>query len=185
MSVPRAARSATPCRQPAGSAVAPPRAAGASTGLARGALVALAVCAGVATASGTLTYCYPATLGSLRGGLLVLHEISGDAALLFSGLYLAAHLPRVWSMQRRRLSRWSGFAGTGLWAVAALTGVYGQLVPIAGTSAVWHVHVWSSLAAVLAVAGHGAWGLRYAAGRRQPPVSIHDTLHPDPIRSTR
>ncbi len=183
MSAPPATRSAALCRTPAAPAGASTRGQTAATRdvpgrFARRWLVALAACAGVASASGTLTYCYPATLGSLRGALLVLHEISGDAAVLCSGFYLAVHLRRVWSMKRRRASRWSGFAGAGLWAVAALSGVYGQFVPLAGQSALWHVHVWSSLAAVLAVAAHGAWGLRGAGGRSGFDVSTNRNSRP-------
>ena len=128
--------------------------------IARRALIALVATASVAAVSGTLIYCYPSTLGAWRGPIVLIHELSGDAAILCSGIYLLAHLMRVWPLRRLRLSWWSGLAATAVWGVAALSGVYGQLKPLESGTWLWHAHVWTSLFSVVIGCLHGVWGLR-------------------------
>ena len=124
------------------------------------ALAWLAASVVVATVSGTLVYCYPSTLGALGPWMRLLHELSGDAAIALSGVYLFLHLPCVWGMKRRRVSRWSGFVVLAVWVIAAATGVYGQLRPLSSGSALWLIHLISSVAAVVIAGFHGAWGFR-------------------------
>lgn len=114
----------------------------------------------VATLSGTLVYCYPSTLGVVAPGMRLLHELSGDTSIAFSGVYLFLHLPRVWGMKRRRVSRWSGYVVLAVWVIAAATGVYGQLRPLSPGSALWLIHLTTSVAAVVIAGFHGTWGFR-------------------------
>jgi hypothetical protein len=128
--------------------------------LARRYLSLLAVCIGVAVVTGTFLLCYPTTMASLNPALVVLHDVSGDAAVLVSGLYLMVHLPRTWSMKRRAISRWSGFAALAVWIVAAATGVWGQVQDLSAVAALWWAHLISSLATVIIGCFHGVWGYR-------------------------
>ncbi len=128
--------------------------------LARRWLIAFSIVVGVATTTGTLAYCYPRTLGPLRPWNVWLHEISGDAAVLFSIGYLMVHLPRVWRFKRFVVSRWSGFVLLGIWGAAGLTGLWGQLMPLEAGSWTWLVHVWASVLCVVLGCFHGLWALR-------------------------
>lgn len=127
---------------------------------ARQSLVALAALASVAVVTATGLYSYPETLAPVRGPLVFLHDVSGDAAVIVSALYLYLHLSRTWRMKKQRLSRYSGLLLVGLWAVTAVTGVYGQLFPLAQGTWSWRLHVVTSIAIIVLACFHGAWAYR-------------------------
>lgn len=136
-------------------AAAPPNAVAA-----RRALIAFITAIGVATTTGGLEYCYAGMLGGLLPWVAWLHEISGDAAILCSGVYLLLHLPRVWSMRRRALSWWSGVAALAVWLTISAAGVYWQFATLETGSALWLIHVIGSLGFVILACFHGVWGFR-------------------------
>ncbi len=117
-------------------------------------------CVALAGVTGTLLYCYPLSLGVFRGTTVLIHELTGDGAVLLSACYLVVHLARVWRLKRRRVSRWSAWAALALWVVAAGTGVYGQFAPLPAGSPEWLAHVAGSLAALIVACFHGIWGVR-------------------------
>lgn len=127
---------------------------------ARQLLVVLAVLASIAAVSATGLYSYPETLAAIRTPMVLLHDVSGDLAVIISGLYLSQHLARTWRMKRQLLSRWSGIVVVALWAVAAATGVYGQLAPLEQGTWPWQLHFVTSLATIVLVCFHGAWAFR-------------------------
>lgn len=127
---------------------------------ARQSLIALAVLAGIATVTATGLYSYPATLASVRGPLVLVHDVSGDAAIVMSGLYLYLHLSRTWRMKKQRLSRYSGIVLVAIWCVTALTGVYGQLFVLEQGTLAWQLHAVTSVAIIVLACFHGAWAYR-------------------------
>lgn len=127
---------------------------------ARQSLVALSVLASVAAVTATGLYSYPETLGPVRRPLVLLHDVSGDAAIVVSALYLYLHLSRTWRMKKQRLSRYSGLVLVGLWSVTALTGIYGQLFPLEQGTWPWRLHAVTSVAIVVLACFHGAWAYR-------------------------
>jgi hypothetical protein len=132
-----------------------------STDLARRLLIALGILGFVVTTSGTLLFAYPSSIvGALRTATVWSHEITGDLTLGVLVWYLVVHLGRVWRMKRRQLSKWTGYASAGLWALAGGTGLYGQFVALTAGEAPWLVHLASSVALIVVVCFHGAWGLR-------------------------
>lgn len=131
-----------------------------ATDLARKLLVSLAVLGSVATITGTIIFCYPTTLGPLQPWMVLFHDVSGDLTIPFGIAYVWVHLKRVWRMKRRTASRWSGYFTIGFWLIAAATGVYGQIEPMLSGSALSRVHLVSSIALIVIVCFHGAWGLR-------------------------
>lgn len=128
--------------------------------LARFWLLALIAALAVASVTGVLAFCYPVTLGPLRASVLLAHDVSGDLAVLASLGYLWLHLGRVWGLRRKALSWRTGLIGLGLWAVASLTGIYGQFRPLADSYALWLAHAVASVAFILLACFHGLWGLR-------------------------
>lgn len=116
------------------------------------------------TATGLLSFCYPATLAAVRPGLMWVHEYAGDAAIVLSGVYLAWHLPRVWSLRRRAISWWTGIATAACWLASAATGVVGQFTPLG--AALWILHAVASAAFVVLACVHGVWGFRARRGER-------------------
>lgn len=129
-------------------------------GWTRRTLIALAVLVVIAAMSATLTYSYPQTLGVLHAPMLLIHDLSGDAAVLASGLYLWLHLSRTWRMKKLTSSRYSGLFGVFLWFLAAVTGVYGQVAPFERGDPLYTLHIITSLGSVVLACGHGAWAFR-------------------------
>lgn len=127
---------------------------------ARQSLIALAVFASIAAITATGTYSYPETLAAVRGPLILLHDVSGDAAIVMSGLYLYLHLSRTWRMKRQRLSRYSGLVLVAIWSVTAVTGLYGQLFVLESGSLPWRLHAVTSIAIIVLACFHGAWAFR-------------------------
>lgn len=128
--------------------------------LARKLLVTLAVLGSIATITGTIIFCYPNTLGLLQPWMVILHDVSGDLSIPFGIAYLWVHLKRVWRMKRRTASRWSGYFSVGFWSIAAATGIYGQFAVMESGSTTSTIHLVASIALVVIVCFHGAWGLR-------------------------
>lgn len=127
---------------------------------ARQSLIALAVLASIAAVTATGTYSYPETLAPIRGLLVLLHDVSGDAAIVVSGVYLYLHLTRTWRMKRQRLSRYSGLVLVGIWSITALTGLYGQLFVLEQGTLAWQLHAVTSVAIIVLACFHGAWAFR-------------------------
>lgn len=123
-------------------------------------LIALSVLVSIAACSATLLYSYPETFGALTGPMIVVHDLSGDLAIVVSGLYLMNHLARTWRIKRQKLSRTSGLVVVGLWAVASVTGIYGQLLSLDEGTWPWRLHFVSALATIVLVCFHGAWAFR-------------------------
>ncbi len=127
---------------------------------ARRPLILLAALALIATTTGTFIYCYPDTMKVVFDGMVVVHDLSGDLALVVGGWYLWIHLKRTWRMWRRVLQRWSGYVAVLVWIVAAATGIYGQLVPMPSGSTMSTIHIVSAVALVASGCFHAAYGLR-------------------------
>ncbi|MEQ9502642.1 MAG: hypothetical protein RIT81_37570 [Deltaproteobacteria bacterium] len=127
---------------------------------ARRPLIFLAALATIATTTGTFIYCYPDTMKVVFDGMIVVHDISGDLAIVVGGWYLWLHLKRTWRMWRRVLQRWSGYITVLVWLVAAGTGVYGQFVPMPSGSTISTIHVISAIALVALGCFHSGYGLR-------------------------
>jgi hypothetical protein len=114
----------------------------------------------VATVTGTLTYAYPETLAAGRPALLLMHDVSGDLAVIASLVYLWLHLKRTWPIKKLALSRYSGMLTVAAWTAVAGTGIYGQLAPLAPETTAYDVHTWTSVAVIALACFHGANGLR-------------------------
>lgn len=123
-------------------------------------LSALTTCIVVAATAATATYCYPETLGAIEGPMIFAHDVSGDIALLITGLYLFGHLPRTWKMRRMKLSRYTGMFVVALWLVAGGTGLYGHFVKLVDHSPIWWVHFVTAMASCIIVCFHGIWAYR-------------------------
>lgn len=120
-----------------------------------------AYAAAVCTSSGTLLYCYGATLGSTRQAMVVIHEVSGDGTAVLLGVYLWKHVQRIWRLRKTRpLSWWTGMLGLATWTCATITGIYGQWSPIDAYAAIWWLHAIGSFAAVAITCFHAAYGYR-------------------------
>jgi len=118
-----------------------------------------AVAAGLSVCAGTVLICYGRTIGAYREPVEWLHEYSGDLAGAFLLWYLWLHVRRTWPMRRARpVSWWTGITGLTGWAVALVTGVYGQFLPLEGIW--WWTHAAASLVSVVAVLFHSALGYR-------------------------
>jgi hypothetical protein len=124
----------------------------------------------IATATGTFIYTYPSTLESVRQVMIWTHDLSGDLLIAIVVLYLALHLPRTWRMWKRVLSRWSGYVAVLILAVAAGSGLYGQLVVLEPNTMIWQAHLVGSVAWVVLGSFHAAVGLRrrWKAAERDP-----------------
>jgi hypothetical protein len=127
---------------------------------ARRPLIALSTSAFIAVVTGTFMYCYPNTMESLQQAFVLMHDVSGDLTLVAGAWYLTIHLKRVWRMWRRVLQRWSGYVAVLIFALAAGTGVYGQLYPMPAESIAGITHIIASIAAVVLGCFHGGYGLR-------------------------
>ncbi len=92
--------------------------------------------------------------------MALIHELSGDAAILLTALYLWNHLSRTWRMKKATISRWTGLCVVGLASLCALTGVYGQVTELERGSALWFLHFVSSVAIILGACFHGLWAYR-------------------------
>lgn len=120
-----------------------------------------AYAASISACSGAVLFCYWNQLGRTRAAVSLLHQISSDATLLLLVVYLVNHLRRVWwQRQTRRVTWWSGIVATAAWVVSGAAGVYGQLLPLRDTSAVWWIHVVGSFGAFVFVCCHAAHGFR-------------------------
>lgn len=124
----------------------------------------------IATATGTFIYTYPSTLESVRQVMIWAHDLSGDLLIATAALYLALHLPRTWRMWKWVLSRWSGYLAVLIFAVAAGSGLYGQLVAWEPGDWIWRAHMIGSVAWVVLGSFHAAVGLRrrYRTAERDP-----------------
>lgn len=123
-------------------------------------MIAQSVCAVVATMTGTLAYTYPETLRAIRAPLIFIHDLSGDLLILAVLAYLWLHLHRTWKLRRLALSWWTGLASVLVFALVALTGIYGQLAPMPSGSLPSTAHLLGGLAVVALACFHGAHGLR-------------------------
>lgn len=137
-------------------------------------LVLLIASSSVAITTATFTYAYPETLAPIRGPLLLLHDLSGDAALIALFVYLVVHLRRVWRIKRQRDSRWTGYLAVALWLLAGGTGLYGQIFVLESGTLAYRLHLITAIALIGASGIHGGLGYRRrlrAAGRDREPVS--------------
>ena len=135
-------------------------------------LVLLIASGSVAITTATFTYAYPETLAAVRAPLLLLHDLSGDAALLALLIYLVVHLRRVWKIKKQLDSRWTGYFAVALWLLAGGTGVYGQLFPLEPGTDAYRLHLLSAIARIGASGIHGGIGYRRrlrAMGREREP----------------
>jgi formate-dependent nitrite reductase membrane component NrfD len=123
-------------------------------------LIALTVCIVTAATTATGLYSYPETLAELETSFIVIHDISGDLAILITGVYLIGHLSRTWRMKKMKFNRYSGLFILAVWGVAAATGVWGQFVPLVDHTPVWWIHFVTSMASVIVACAHGAWAFR-------------------------
>ncbi len=115
----------------------------------------------VCTSAGVLLYCYDHTLASIHRELVWLHVYTGDVAILAFIIYLVKHIGRVWGFrQSRALSWWSGLLGGVIWTVASITGVWGQFGEFERFTLVWWIHAIASLAVLVALGFHAAYGFR-------------------------
>lgn len=120
--------------------------------------------AGICSSSGALIYCYESSLASVRRSLVLLHELSGDAAMVLLGVYLAAHLRRTWTLRGSRpLSWWTGIAGAAAWVVSGGIGVYGQFSALPRYEGLWWLHSAGGLLAIMVAGFHAAYGFRVRA----------------------
>jgi hypothetical protein len=133
---------------------------------ARPRLIALAWLGSFSTITGVGLYSYPSTLGVIRRGLIIAHDVIGDLLVAVAIAYFIVHLARTWRMKKRVVSRWTGYVAITAFAIAAVTGIYGQVADMPSGSAASWVHAISSLALVVLACFHGAWGLRPASARR-------------------
>lgn len=127
---------------------------------ARRPLIIAAIAASIAVTTGTFIFCYPNTLEAIRRGMIIVHDISGDITIVAAVWYLSIHLKRTWRMWRYVLSRWTGYVALTVWAVVAVTGVYGQIFDMPTESVMSWIHIASSAIAVVIVCFHGGYGLR-------------------------
>jgi hypothetical protein len=123
-------------------------------------LITLAVMASIGAVTATGLYSYPETLAAIERPMVWLHDISGDIAILVTGLYLFNHLQRTWRMKKAKLSRYSGIFVVGIWCVGGATGIYGQFAPLVESSWPWRLHFVTCLASIIIVCFHGAWAYR-------------------------
>ena len=114
----------------------------------------------IAACTATGTYAYPVTLEAIQGGMVFVHDASGDIAIVVSILYLYNHLSRTWRMKKAYVSRYTGIAVVTLWTVAAVTGIYGHFYPLDDRTPMWWAHFVTSVAVVLGVIFHGLWAYR-------------------------
>lgn len=123
----------------------------------------------VATCTAAVTYAYRTTLAAIQGAMALTHEISGDLAIVLSGLYLFNHLGKTWRMKRAKVSRYTGIGVVALWSITALSGVYGQVWPLERGSLLWFLHFFTSVAIILGACFHGLWA--YRPRQRSPQES--------------
>ena len=128
---------------------------------ARRPLIALSVCAFVATVTGTFVYAYPESFAAIRREMIVVHDVSGDLTLLAGALYLRHHLVRTWRMWRRVLSRFTGYLAVLVLAVAGGTGIYGQFYDMPSDSWPGMLHIGFAIASLVLACFHGGYGLRH------------------------
>ena len=123
-------------------------------------LLALITFVIIAASSAMMTYSYPSTIAPIMGPMILVHDISGDLALLVTGLYLINHLQKTWKMKKATVSRYTGLFVVGIWCVGGGLGVYGQFVTLEQGSLAWGAHFWTCLASIIIVCFHGAWAYR-------------------------
>ena len=124
-------------------------------------LIWFAYTAALSAGSGALLYCYWSQLGAARAVMAVVHEFSGDVAVLLLVVYSWGHLRRTWILRRKRaLSWWVGVGAATAWVLAAVTGVFGQLWTLRDSPVLWWLHAVGSFAALVIVCFHAVHGFR-------------------------
>lgn len=120
-----------------------------------------AYAASICATTGTFLYCYDESLALVRAPLIWTHDVTGDIALLFLGVYLMDHLKRTWGLRKSRpISWWTGVFAVAAWLLTAVGGVWGQVAPLVRYSPLWWTHAVGSVAAVVVASGHAAYGFR-------------------------
>ncbi len=114
----------------------------------------------IAACTATGTYAYPTTLAAIQREMVIVHDASGDIAIVVSLLYLINHLARTWRMKKAKVSRYTGIAVVVLWCVTALTGLYGHFWDLTDGSVLWLLHFVTSVAIIIGVCFHGLWAYR-------------------------
>ncbi|MCP4500581.1 MAG: hypothetical protein GY822_11530 [Deltaproteobacteria bacterium] len=134
-------------------------------------LIALSVLVLTAASAAMCVYSYPETLAEYQPTLMWIHDVTGDLSFLLTGIYLYAHLSRVWRMKKLGVSRYSGILLVGIWGVACVSGVAGQFLVLRNIPWLWNVHFSTSLVSIIVVCFHGAWAYRPRKRSSRPSSS--------------
>jgi|GEM_PF-2489635 len=123
-------------------------------------LIALSTLVLIAASAAMCIYSYPETLAEWRGGFILVHDVTGDLAFALTGVYLWAHLTRVWKMKKLTVSRYTGIGLVAIWGAACVSGVVGQFIELRSVNWLWNLHFVTSMISIIVVCFHGAWAYR-------------------------
>ena len=142
-------------------------------------LVALGVMFVLSASLVVLVVSYPRSFEAWSDAFATLHYLTGDAAIVLSGVYVWLHLARVWRFKKFQISRWSGLFLTGLWSVGAATGVVWQFgvnldagATEGGHTTLYHLHWLACLLAAVCAAAHGLYAFRPKNGPEDDPPGL-------------